>query len=91
MGMLGHAAFVRTDLSVFAHIHPSGSVAMPALALAQPDNPHSGHAMPMDDGALPGEVSFPYGFPAPGAYRIFVQVRRGGAIETGVFDARVAP
>jgi hypothetical protein len=90
MGMLGHAAFVRTDLSVFAHIHPSGSVAMPALALTEPENPHAGHAMPMGGGAPPSEVSFPYGFPVPGAYRIFVQVRRGGSIETGVFDAEVA-
>ena len=35
MGMLGHAAFVKTDGSVFAHIHPSGSVSMAALMLAQ--------------------------------------------------------
>jgi hypothetical protein len=88
MGMLGHAAFVRTDLSVFAHIHPSGSVPMPALALTQPDNPHAGHMM-APEGALPAEVSFPYGFPSPGAYRIFVQVKHGGTIETGVFDAEV--
>jgi hypothetical protein len=88
MGMLGHAAFVRTDLSVFAHVHPSGSVPMPALALTQPDNPHAGHAM-LAEGALPPAVSFPYGFPKPGAYRIFVQVKRGGQIETGIFDAKV--
>lgn len=89
MGMLGHAAFVRTDVRVFAHVHPSGSVPMPALALTQPDNPHAGHLMPVNDAAMPAEVSFPYGFPGPGAYRIFVQVRRGGSIETGVFDAKV--
>jgi hypothetical protein len=89
MGMLGHAAFVRSDLGTFAHVHPSGSVPMPALALTQPENPHAGHAMPGDDSALPAEVTFPYGFPTPGAYRIFVQVKRGGAIETGVFDAQV--
>ncbi len=89
MGMPGHAAFVRADLGVFAHIHPSGSVPMPALALTQPDNPHAGHAMAMDDATLPAEVSFPYGFPSPGRYRIFVQVKRGGTIETGVFDAAV--
>jgi hypothetical protein len=88
MGMLGHAAFVRTDLSVFAHVHPSGSVPMPALALAQPDNPHAMHAMAAQD-ALPSAVSFPYGFPRPGTYRIFVQVKRGGQIETGIFDAKV--
>jgi hypothetical protein len=89
MGMLGHAAFVRTDLSAFAHVHPSGSVPMPALALTQPDSLHAGHAMSMDNDAPPAEVSFPYGFPSPGAYRIFVQVKRGGTIETGVFDAQV--
>ena len=89
MGMLGHAAFVRVDLAAFAHIHPSGSVPMPALALTQPNDPHAGHMMPMDDAALPSQVSFPYGFPSPGAYRIFVQVKRGGVIETGIFDASV--
>jgi hypothetical protein len=89
MGMLGHAAFVRTDLATFAHIHPSGSPSMPALAMAQGDNPHAAHTMPVDGVALPAEVSFPYGFPSPGAYRIIVQVKRGGAIETGVFDAQV--
>jgi hypothetical protein len=46
-------------------------------------------AMPMLSGPLPSEVSFPYGFPHPGEYRIFVQVKRAGQVETGVFDARV--
>jgi hypothetical protein len=87
MGMLGHAAFVSTDRSVFAHVHPSGSVPMPALQLAQPDNPHAGHTM-MTAG-LPAEVSFPYGFPKPGDYRIFVQMKRAGEILTGAFDARI--
>jgi hypothetical protein len=86
MGMPGHAAFVRSDRSVFAHVHPSGSVPMAALALTEPDNPHAGMAMAA---GLPAEVSFPYGFPKTGDYRIYVQVKRGGAILTGVFDARV--
>jgi hypothetical protein len=38
MGMIGHAAFVKTDGTAFAHIHPSGSVSMAALALAQRDS-----------------------------------------------------
>jgi hypothetical protein len=87
MGMLGHAAFVRSDRSVFAHVHPSGSVPMAALALTDPENPRAAHMMAA--AGLPSEVSFPYGFPKPGGYRIYVQVKRGGAILTGVFDARV--
>ncbi len=35
MGMAGHAEIVNSDRSVFAHIHPDGSVAMAALELAQ--------------------------------------------------------
>ena len=87
MGMLGHAALVRSGRSVFAHVHPSGSVPMAALALTQPENPHAGHMM-IAEGS-PAEVAFPYGSPKPGDYRIYVQMKRGGAILTGVFDARV--
>ena len=88
MGMAGHAAIVRRDASVFAHIHPSGSVAMPALELAQ------GGMMMMDMPAMqmltiPSDVSFPYGFPKPGDYRIFVQVKSVGRVLTGAFDAHV--
>ena len=87
MGMMGHAAFVRADRSVFAHVHPSGSVPMAALGLTNTAaDPHAGHAG--GDG-LPAEVSFPYGFPRPGAYRIFVQIKRAGKVETGVFDVAV--
>jgi hypothetical protein len=39
--------------------------------------------------ALPSVVTFPYRFPGPGTYRIFVQVKRRGRIETGTFDADV--
>jgi hypothetical protein len=40
------------------------------------------------DGLL-NTVSFPYGFPSPGRYRIFVQMKHGSTVETGVFDADV--
>jgi len=85
MGMAGHAVFVRSDESVFAHIHPAGSVPMAALAVAQDDSGMK-HDMTM---TMAPEVSFPYGFPAAGDYRLFVQVKRGGRVETGVFDTRV--
>jgi hypothetical protein len=87
MGMTGHAEFIKSDLSVFAHIHPAGSVPMASLMIAQKDS-----GLPMDRGsmqALPAEVSFPYGFPQPGDYRLFVQIRRHGQVETGVFNAYI--
>lgn len=86
MGMPGHAVFVRHDRSVFAHVHPNGSVPMAALAITQQaaGDPHAGHAM-----SLPAEISFPYGFPQPGSYRVFVQVRQGGQVRTGAFDVKV--
>ncbi len=34
-------------------------------------------------------VSFPYGFPSPGRYRIFIQIEHASTVETGVFDAEV--
>lgn len=86
MGMPGHAAFVSRDRSVFAHVHPTGSVPMAAMAIAQRD-PHAGHTMPQ--GALPAVVSFPYGFPRTGDYRVFVQIKRAGAVRTAGFDVKV--
>lgn len=97
MGMAGHAEIVRSDRSVFAHIHPDGSVAMAALELTQ-RNPSAraadattdlGMSMDMRMDPTAAEVSFPYGFPKAGEYRIFVQMKRGGQIETGVFDTDV--
>jgi hypothetical protein len=87
MGMLGHAAVLRDDARTFAHLHPSGSVPMAALAVAS-GNPHAG--MIHDTANLPSEVGFPYRFPGPGRYRLFVQVKRNGKVETASFDADVS-
>jgi hypothetical protein len=87
MGMAGHAEFVRSDFSVFAHIHPAGSVPMASLMVAQKD-----FGLPMDHSSmntLTDEISFPYGFPQPGDYHLFVQVKRHGQVQTGVFAAHV--
>jgi hypothetical protein len=104
MGMAGHAAFLRSDCSVFAHVHPAGSVSMAALQLAQASLPpappranepqlanqgNSPPAMDMTMNVSSPEVSFPYGFPKAGLYRIFVQIKRSGRVQTGVFDAHV--
>ncbi|HEV8268057.1 MAG TPA: hypothetical protein VGR00_07485 [Thermoanaerobaculia bacterium] len=87
MGMLGHAAILDRNLTVFAHVHPTGSIPMAALAVANPGAPLPGHVMSAE--GLPSEVSFPFAFPGAGDYRLFVQVKRAGVVETGVFDVRV--
>jgi hypothetical protein len=103
LGMAGHAAFVKTDGLTFAHTHPEGSAAMPAMMMANstPDAPAmastsmpeaasnpNAPAMPMPETLSP-TVSFPYGFPSPGRYRIFIQMKHANTIETGVFDTEV--
>jgi len=94
LGMAGHAAFVKTDGSTFAHTHPDGSAAMPAVMLAAESSLAASGGINSNDGmngsdAVGPTVTFPYGFPQPGRYRIFIQMKHGATVETGVFDADV--
>jgi hypothetical protein len=94
MGMLGHLAIAHEDGTVFAHLHPAGSISMAALqkfagqagsatASMNPDA-HAGHVMP-----APGDLSIPFAFPKPGRYRIWVQMKHDGRVMTAAFDANV--
>jgi hypothetical protein len=92
MGMAGHLVIVRRDLSVFAHVHPAGSVPMAAVALLENQKSPSGDSMPgMHHGPVSSEITFPYGFPQPGDYRLFLQVKPGGQVKTAVFELNVLP
>lgn len=106
MGMMSHVAVLRADGTVFAHLHPSGNYSMAAqmffdqkrereldAAAANPD------AMPPMDhakmhhhhpGAAPSAFSLPYEFPTSGNYRLWVQFKAEGRIETAIFDTTVA-
>ena len=102
MGMLSHAVITRDDGQVFVHLHPMGTISMAAQEAFVAKAGMAG--MPamagMDHAAMPGMpamshgpsvLSFPYEFPRPGRYRLWVQVKSGGQVRTGVFDAEVGP
>ncbi|MDX1568173.1 MAG: hypothetical protein R3223_10265, partial [Longimicrobiales bacterium] len=113
MGMMSHAAVATPDGSVFAHLHPVGTISMAArqtfelrsrgdtavgalaLRMSDPDHQAMAGTSPVPEGARqparggPGRVSFPFAFPEPGKYRIWVQVKRDGRVLTGAFDVDV--
>lgn len=110
MGMMSHAAVMRSDGQVFAHLHPSGNFSMAAqmyfdTKLSQENGTKvtdTSMAMTMDSRMAmdystkaicttlpPGFISLPYEFPASGNYRIWVQVKMNGKVETAVFDTAV--
>jgi hypothetical protein len=91
MGMAAHAEIIRDDLSVFAHIHPSGTAPMASMMMASADTPGAASMaeMKMPTEKIAPELSLPYGFPKPGLYRIFLQFKRAGRIETASFDTHV--
>jgi hypothetical protein len=102
--MLGHAMICREDGSVFAHVHPAGTLSMAAARgfarksggeeAARATDALCGdlEVMPAPEAAAlsrRGTVGFPYVFPEPGHYRIWVQVRVRGSIVTGAFRVPV--
>jgi len=122
LGMAGHAVLRSDDGAVFAHLHPTGSVAMASQMALEMRTPADsvvgtlGRRMSALDGGmgmpgmaetpaarpatgagqetgrdLPGEFAIPYGFPRPGHYRLWVQVKRAGRVETAAFTMSVQP
>jgi hypothetical protein len=103
MGMPAHAVIVRdnrgdkrrADGEVFVHLHPMGTVSMAAqMAFAKEEMDEGGPPMPAmamtPTESAAGVISFPYEFPQAGRYRLWVQVKNGGKVQTGVFDVEVA-
>lgn len=91
MGMASHAAIVRNDGSVFVHLHPMGTISVASQQMFR----DGGGSGPMDHGrTMPrldsSTVAFPWEFPRPGAYRVWVQVRNPTAgVLTAEFDVDV--
>jgi len=103
IGMAGHAVVSRDDGAVFVHLHPSGTISMAsqmAFTMREPGDTVTGRLgkrieemgsshfttpqMPSD-----ATISFPYAFPKPGSYFVWVQVKHAGRVLTGVFPMKV--
>jgi hypothetical protein len=99
LGMAAHAVVVALDGSVFVHLHPAGTVPpITQRVFAMRDH---GDTMPngrLRTGiglehapmtAMSGELAFPYEFPKPGRYRVWVQAKPKDRVLTGMFDVTV--
>jgi hypothetical protein len=105
MGMMSHAAILRADGKIFAHLHPTGNFSMAAEsffaakiareasnapgAMAEMDHAKMHHGAA--SGSSASTIVLPYEFPTPGDYRIWVQIKTGGQVLTGTFETTVAP
>jgi hypothetical protein len=87
MGMAGHAVVVRDDGKVFIHLHPLGTISVAAQALLTRDSTVANHALMMP-AAPSATLYFPYAFPQPGSYTVWVQVKRAGRVLTGAFSVQ---
>jgi hypothetical protein len=102
MGMLGHAMVYRKDGTLFMHLHPMGTASMTAQLQLQ--RRERGDTAAADSSAIADAehaaaalhaqhatrtLAFPFVFPAAGEYRVFVQVKRRGVVETAAFDVSV--
>lgn len=84
MGSINMAAQQFFERKMGAAEELGGKGDMPAM-----DHAAMRHAMPPSPPSAPSIVTFPYAFPQPGRYRLWVQVKTEGQVRTGVFDAEV--
>ncbi len=79
------AAQILFDKKIAGETHDAG-IRLSDLDLGKADQwcgRGGGHS---EDGSF---ISFPYAFPAPGKYRLWVQVKTDGQVRTAIFDTIV--
>jgi len=86
--MTAQAQLMRRERGDTALLDSAQIATAMATAEAADSGAHAMHAMgPTDTGGT--ALAFPFAFPTAGAYRVFVQVRRNGVVETAAFDVSV--
>jgi hypothetical protein len=93
LGMYAHTIVWKNDGKVFTHLHPLGTISMTSqLLFAKREAGERNLAnKPLDIycGPPPEAITVPYAFPEAGSYRMWVQVRVGGELQTAAFDVEV--
>jgi hypothetical protein len=93
LGMQAHAVIEEISGQVFTHIHPFGNISMASQQrFVERERTKAGKPNLEVVCGLPAKgdaIVFPYEFPLPGRYRIWIQVKTHGRIMTGFFDATV--
>jgi hypothetical protein len=92
LGMYGHLIIENDDGSVFNHLHPLGTISMTSQRLfAQREQAAYLANQPLDQFCSPAApiLSFPYAFPKPGHYRLWLQIKLQGRICTAAYAVDV--
>ncbi|HWY78678.1 MAG TPA: hypothetical protein VN281_23900 [Verrucomicrobiae bacterium] len=92
LGMYGHLLVQDADGSVFTHLHPLGSISMVAQRrFAEREHASYLANQPLDLLCAPPSrtLAFPYAFPKPGRYRLWLQVRLEGKVQTAAYSVTV--
>lgn len=101
MGMAGHAVVVSQDGAVFIHLHPMGTISsasqMAFMVRTAADTAFGAVARRLATAGMSGmsqgpgsdTLTFPYAFPRPGHYRVWIQVKRNGRILTAPIVADI--
>ena len=92
LGMYGHLIIQHADGTVFTHLHPLGSISM-ASQRRFAEREHAGYLanQSLDLLCSPASttLSFPYAFPKPGNYRLWLQTKLQGQIRTVGYELAV--